>query len=103
VVETKKGPLSVSDHPLKEDVIDQITDYLGQCRIKYAERLEYRGFIVGTRIANEEQFNIKLSSVGEKVVPLIFGRDIPSVIKICGNCHRAVSYETPRCFCGVSF
>jgi hypothetical protein len=99
VVETKKGALTVSNDPKKEDVIDQIIDYIGQCRIKYPGRTEYRGFIVGTRFADKEKLENKLSSVPENVTPLIFGRDIPSAIRICDQCYRAQPYDSPTCAC----
>jgi hypothetical protein len=102
VVETKKGTLTVSQDPAKEDVIDQIVDYIGQCKIKYPGKMEYRGFIVGTRIANKEQLQAKLSIVRENVMPLIFGRDIPSAIRICDRCHRAIPYEARGCICTLS-
>ncbi len=99
VIEVKRGVLRVQDRSLEEDVVDQITDYLRQCRLKYPNRQEYRGFIVGTGIADRSEMNRKLSSAPERIVALIFGFDIPQCIRICTRCFRAVAWTRNSCIC----
>ena len=101
VVEVKKTSLSVSMNPKREDAVDQIIDYLAQCVVKYPGRLDYRGFIVGTRIADKFELTAKLSTAPFTIIALVFGIDIPSSVKMCSLCRRAVSYETSLCRCGV--
>lgn len=101
VIEIKRGRLSVSDQEGEEDVVDQIVNYLDQCRVKYPDRTEYRGFIVGTGIVNHSALITKLSSAPFEIIPLVFGRDIPSVVTICSQCGRATKYGSARCRCGV--
>lgn len=103
VVELKRADLTVSNNPKKEDVVDQILNYLGQCRIKYPDRDEYRGFIVGTGIPNRAKLTAKLMSADDFIAPLVFGVDIPSVIKTCDACGRAVGYSTSVCKCHARF
>jgi hypothetical protein len=99
VVELKNADLTVSDNPKKEDVVDQILDYLGQCRIKYPDRNEYRGFIVGTGIPDRAKLTAKLMSADDDIAPLVFGLDIPTVIKTCDACGRAIGYSKSVCVC----
>jgi hypothetical protein len=102
VAEIKKGPLKTREHSgIEEDVVDQICDYLNQSRIKYPGRGQYKGFIIGTGIADRFKLRQKIDCSGETIIPLIFGMDIPSTIKICPRCNRAVGYFTEICVCGT--
>ncbi len=102
VVEIKKGSLKIREHSeIGEDVIDQICDYLNQCRIKYPGRVEYKGFIIGTGVDDKSKLEQKVDTSGETITPLIFGMDIPSTIKICPHCNRAVDYFSEICACGI--
>jgi hypothetical protein len=102
VVEIKKGCLTTRDHSeTEEDVVDQICDYLTQSRIKYPGRGEYKGFVIGTGIADKSKLREKIDSSGETIIPLIFGMDIPSTIKICPSCNRALDYFHEICACGI--
>ncbi len=99
VVEVKRGPLKIQAQRPEEDVVDQIADYLRQCRLKYPDRDEYRGFIIGTRIPDRNQLDKKLSLIPEKIVVLIFGSDIPKCVRICTRCYRAVPHHSAVCVC----
>jgi hypothetical protein len=99
VVEVKRGILRVQAHSPEEDVVDQITDYLRQCRLKYPNREEYRGFIIGTGIADRNELARKLASVPDKIVALIYGSDIPKCVRICTRCYRAVPFQRDCCVC----
>lgn len=101
VIEIKKDPLRVTaDGASREDVVDQIADYLSQCRLKCPNRAEYRGFIVGTGILRPDRLVSKISALKEDITPLVFGRDIPTVIKFCA-CGRALDYFATLCRCGL--
>jgi len=103
VVEIKRDALSTKgDGESGEDVLDQVTDYLKQCKIKYPNRSEYVGIVVGTAIAEPDKFLHKLSCCADEIRPLIFGRDIPASIKFC-DCGRALDYYASSCRCGARF
>lgn len=98
VVELKKVPLKVSVDNT-EDSVDQILDYMNQCREKYPNRLEYRGFIVGPYAPDEEALNSKIICAGQNISFLIFGRHIPSSIIICERCGLARGFNSSKCAC----
>jgi hypothetical protein len=101
VVEIKRGMLRVkAEKEVGEDVIDQVAGYLRQCRLKYPNRDQYRGIVIGTGIADRHKFSGKLTALKEDIKPLVFGTDIPSVIKFC-RCGRALDYNAVRCSCGT--
>jgi hypothetical protein len=101
VVEIKKYSLVVRDETgQQEDVVDQLVDYLQQCRIKYPGRAQYRGIVVGSRVPDQEKLARRIDATGETITALVFGRDIPAVIKFC-VCGRAVDYFATRCRCGA--
>lgn len=102
VVEIKNAALRVrvkSDS--KKDVVDQIVGYIKQCRLKYPNRLRYRGIIIGPRILESRKLFNKVAGQSESLNVLVFGKDIPSVIKFC-RCGRALSYYAVSCRCGAS-
>jgi len=101
VVELKKGLLAVSVANGQEDVVDQISNYLAQCRIKYPGREEYRGFIIGSGVSDRKIMETKISSQRDVIRVLVFGKDIPSTISICHHCGRAVRYGESYCACGT--
>jgi len=104
VIEIKKGRIAVGiDGESEWDAIDQISDYLRQSRLKYPSRREYRGFIVGTEIVDRGKVEAKIRTSGEVIIPLVLGRDIPSTVKICSSCNRAVGFFDPSCLCGERF
>jgi hypothetical protein len=102
VAEIKKGPIRVLEFTQNgEDVVDQICDYLKQSRVKYPGRGQYKGFIIGTSVADRIKLRQKIDLSGETIILLIFGMDIPSTIKICPRCNRAVNYFSEICVCGI--
>ncbi len=101
VAELKKDSLHVSGDPNTEDVVDQVVDYLHQCLKKYPDRSEYRGFVIGTGIRDRDRLERKIQEAPFPVTPLIFGRDIPSAIRFCTHCRRAVAYDSRLCPCGA--
>jgi len=102
VVEIKKDTLKVQEYSGSgEDDLDQIAGYIQQCRVKYPNRKQYRGIIIGTGISDSKKLFGKVSVLREDITPLVFGRDIPSVIKFC-RCGRAMSYSATFCRCGAS-
>lgn len=101
VVEIKKDTLKVRDDiDTGEDVVDQIAGYIQQCRVKYPNRRQYRGIIIGTGISDPNRLLTKVSAIRENIRPMVFGRDIPSVIKFC-RCGRGLDYDAMSCRCGV--
>jgi hypothetical protein len=101
VVEIKKGAVSAGGNPRREDVIDQITAYIKQCRVKYPGRTQYRGFVVGTSVEDESKVRAKIAASREEIAALMFGRDIPRYVKFCPRCTRAVDYDRAACVCGL--
>ena len=99
MVEVKRGLLRVRTQRSEEDVVDQITDYISQCRLKYPGRDEYRGFIIGTGIANPVHLDKKLSGLPEKIAVSVFGSDIPQYIRVCACCCRAIPHHRANCVC----
>jgi hypothetical protein len=100
VVEIKKSTLNIrNETDTREDVIDQIAGYLRQCRVKYPNKAQYRGIIIGTSIPDAVRLLDKVSTLNEDIRALVFGRDIPSIIKFC-ECGRAMDYNASRCYCG---
>lgn len=103
VVEIKKIALSVLDEgDHGEDVVDQVSNYLQQCRIKYPGRISYRGILIGTAIRAPDKLFRKISTCLDEIQPLVFGMNIPAVIKFC-RCGRALDYYAPLCHCGARF
>ena len=99
VVEIKKDTLKVRDDiDTGEDVVDQIEGYIQQCRAKYPNRRQYRGIIIGTGIRSPNRLFQGISR--QNIRPMVFGRDIPSVIKFC-RCGRGLDYDAMSCRCGV--
>lgn len=104
VVEIKKGFLTVDENASAPmDVVEQISGYLTQCRIKYPDREGYQGYLVGTGTNDAEKLARRIAMSGEVIVPLIFGRDIPDTVKFCSSCYRAVDYWKTTCPCGQRF
>ncbi|MFC1834936.1 hypothetical protein ACFL2Q_09400 [Thermodesulfobacteriota bacterium] len=102
VVELKKVPLSANTGAGDEDVVDQVCDYLDQCKEKYPGRSEYRGYIVGTGIRDRTCLMEKISTARDPIRPLVFGQDIPRVISMCRCCGRGVKCSSSTCLCGAT-
>jgi len=95
IIELKKGDINTAD-------LQQLVHYLREADKKWNKNLRKEGLLFGLGIRDRSQIDTSIAASGFRISIKLYGRDVPTSVKFCRRCRKAVSTAKSECpWCGA--
>lgn len=90
IVELKKGTVD-------ESALNQLLRYLKKAHQQYGPTVKVSGMLIGSQIEAEPRLRAVIDQTGYEITLKVYGSDVPTTIKICRKCRKAMSTRDAPC------